>query len=63
VEEDGAWGGPMEEDSARGWGALALTARQGGAEGDDVRGGPVEEVGSRGWPSLGHKQMGLRGKV
>jgi hypothetical protein len=48
---------------ARGWGALAMTARQGGAEEDGARGGPVEEDGARGWASLGHKQMGLPEKV
>jgi hypothetical protein len=56
-------GWAVEEDGARGWAALALTARQGGAEEDGARGGPVEEDGALGWAALGHKQMGLPGKV
>jgi hypothetical protein len=63
AEEDGARGGPVEEDDTRVWGALAFTARGGGAEDDGARGGPVEEDGTRGWASLGHKQMGLPGKM
>ena len=51
---------------ARGWGALATTARQGGAEewaeGDGARGWAswrAEEDSALGWAALGHKQMGL----
>jgi hypothetical protein len=48
---------------ARGWGALATTARQGGAEvvggGGRRAGWAVEEDGALGWAALGHKQMGL----
>jgi hypothetical protein len=56
-------GWAVEEDGARGWAALALMARQGGAEEDGARGGPVEEDGALGWAALGHKQMGLPGNV
>jgi hypothetical protein len=56
-------GWAVEEDDARGWAALALTARQGGAEEDGARGGPMEEDDALGWAALGHKQMGLPGKV
>jgi hypothetical protein len=56
---------------ARGWGALAMTARGDGPRGArgwgalamTARQGGAEEDDARGWASLGHKQMGLPRKV